>query len=277
MKRNALLWGALFAAAACSGGSKQQATGGTLGSTHDVTGNGATGGAQAAVKNDPAFGFRQGFSNPGGMWMPQQMTLAGHVENFQKMGVKLDAKTLADPLSAPLNAVISLGGCTASFVSPDGLIVTNHHCVQGALKHNATPEANYVETGFLAKTKADELSAGPAQKVWVAQAFKDVTKEMRDGLDAIKDPGKRKDELEKRIKTTVAACEKDRPGVKCRVSGFFRGGQYIQIENLEIKDVRLVYVPARSIGNYGGEIDNWAWPRHTGDFAFYRAYVGKDG
>ena len=59
--------------------------------------------------------------------------------------------------------------------------------------------------------------------------------------------------------------------------GFFRGGQYIQIENLEIKDVRLVYVPSRNIGNYGGEIDNWAWPRHTGDFSFYRAYVGKDG
>ena len=276
MKRNALLWGVLLAAA-CSGGSKQQPTGGVLGSTHDTTGTNSAGGVPAAVKADPTYAFRAQFSNPGGMWMPQQMTLPGHVENFRKMGVKVDAKVLADPLAAPMNAIVSLGGCTASFVSPEGLIVTNHHCVQGALKQNSTPESNLIENGFLAKTRDAELHAGPTQKVWVAQAFKDVTKEMRDGLEAIKDPTKRKDEVENRIKKLVAACEKDRPAIKCRVAGFFRGGQYIQIENLEIKDVRLVYVPSRSVGNYGGEIDNWAWPRHTGDFAFYRAYVGKDG
>jgi hypothetical protein len=275
MQRTAVLWA--FFAAACSGGSQQQPTGGTLGSTHDEGGANSTTGAPAVVKNDPKLTFRQGFSNAGGMWMPQQMTLAGHVENFKKMGVKLDAAVLADPLAQPLNAIVSLGGCTASFVSPDGLVVTNHHCVQGALKHNASPETNYVENGFLAKTRDAELSAGPTTKIWVAQAFKDVTKEVRDGLDAIKDANKRKDELETRIKKLVAACEKGRPGIKCKVSSFFRDGQYIQIENLEIRDVRLAYVPARSVGNYGGEIDNWAWPRHTGDFSFYRAYVGKDG
>lgn len=211
------------------------------------------------------------------MWLPQQMTLPGHVETFKKLGVGMDASVLADPLAAPLNAIVSLGGCSASFVSPDGLIVTNHHCVQGALQHNATPEKNLVETGFLAKTLADEPSAGPAQRVYVAQAFKDVTKDMRDGLEAIKDPIKRKDEAEKRLKTLTAACEKDRPQLRCDIKSFFRGGMYLQIENLEIKDVRIAYVPPRSVGNYGGEIDNWAWPRHTGDFAFFRAYVGKDG
>lgn len=278
MNRNQFVWAALFAATvACSGGSKQSQTGGVLGSSHDTTGENTTSGTPAVTKNDPAFAFRQTFTNPGGMWMPQQMTLAGHVENFKKMGVDMDASVLADPLAQPLNAIVSLGGCTASFVSPEGLVVTNHHCVQGALKHNATPEANYIETGFLAKTRDAELTAGPSQKIWVAQAFKDVTKEVRTGLETIKDANKRKDEVEKRIKALVAACEKDRPGIKCKVSSFFRGGQYIQIENLEIRDVRLVYVPARAIGNYGGEIDNWAWPRHTGDFSFYRAYVGKDG
>ncbi|MBA3818221.1 MAG: S46 family peptidase [Deltaproteobacteria bacterium] len=277
MKRNGFLCGLLLAAA-CSGGSKTSNTGGTLGSTHDESGaNSTTGTTATPPKADPALAFRQQYSNAGGMWMPSQMTLPGHVDVFQKMGVSIDAKVLADPLSAPLAAVVSLGGCTASFVSPEGLIVTNHHCVQGALQFNATPEANLVETGFLAKTRGDEKSAGPAQRVFVAQAFKDVTKGMRDGLDAIKDPIKRKDESEKRMKQLVSACEKDRPGIRCQVSGFFRGGQYIQIENLEIRDVRLVYVPSRSVGNYGGEIDNWAWPRHTGDFAFYRAYVGKDG
>lgn len=230
-----------------------------------------------AAKADPDLAFRVSFSNPGGMWMPQQMTLPGHVETFTKMGVDIEAQVLADPLAAPMNAIVSLGGCTASFVSADGLIVTNHHCVQGALQHNSTPDSNLVENGFLAKTRADEKSAGPAQRVYVAQAFKDVTRDMRDGLEAITDPTKRKDESEKRLKELTAACEKDRPELRCDIRSYFRGGMYLQIENLEIKDVRLVYVPARSVGNYGGEIDNWAWPRHTGDFSFYRAYVGKDG
>jgi hypothetical protein len=162
-------------------------------------------------------------------------------------------------------------------VSPEGLIVTNHHCVQGALKFNSTKEKNLLENGFLAKTRQDEILASPAQRVMVVQAYRDVTKEMRDGLEKIKDPVKRKDESEKRYKQQIAACEKDRPWLRCKVSSFFGGGMYQLIEMLEIKDVRLVYVPRRSIGNYGGEIDNWAWPRHTGDWSFYRAYVGKDG
>jgi hypothetical protein len=275
MKRNAILVGLL--AAACGGKTAPQKD--TLGTTHADPTHTSTGTPTSTTEApvDPATAFRLGHSNEGGMWMPMQMTLPGHVELFKKMGVKMNANDLADPTLAPLNAVVSLGGCTATFVSPDGLIITNHHCVQGALQQNSTPENNLVENGFLAKTRADEVSAGPAQRVFVAQAFKDVTKEMRDGLDKIKDPIKRKEESEKRLKSLTAACEKDRPELRCDIKSFFRGGQYIQIENLEIKDVRLVYVPPRSVGNYGGEIDNWAWPRHTGDFSFYRAYVGKDG
>jgi hypothetical protein len=221
--------------------------------------------------------FRLGYSNPGGMWTPSQMTLPQHTETFKKMGVAMDPKTLSDPLADPLASVVWLGGCTASFVSPEGLIVTNHHCAQGALQHNATPSDNLVENGFLAKTKADEKSAGPAQRVMVAQAFRDVTKEVRDGLDKISDFVARKEESEKRQKQLVTACEKDRPGIRCQVSSFFRGGQYQLIEMMEIRDVRLVYAPARGVGDFGGEIDNWEWPRHTGDWSFYRAYVGKDG
>jgi len=232
-----------------------------------------------AAPPDPALGFRLKYANPGGMWLPQQMTLPGHVETFRNMGVALDARTLSDPLAAPLSAVVSTGGCTASFVSPDGLLVTNHHCVQSALQVNTNKKdnQNLVEDGFLAKTQADEKSAGPAQRVFVAQAFKDVTKEMRDGLDKIKDPAARKQDSERRQKGLLAACEKDRPGVRCSVRPYFGGGMYIQTESLEIRDVRLVYAPARSVGNYGGEKDNWNWPRHTGDWSFYRAYVGKDG
>ncbi len=233
--------------------------------------------ASAATPADPALPFRGAYSNPGGMWMPQQMTLPTHADAFAKMGVKLDPKVLADPLSAPLAAIVFLGGCTASFVSAEGLVVTNHHCVQGALQQNSTPDSNLVENGFLAKTFAEEKPAGPSQRILLAQAFRDVTREVRDGLEKITDAVLRKEEAEKRTKALIAACEKDRPEVRCQVTSFFDGGLYQLIEMLDIKDVRLVYVPARSVGDYGGEIDNWAWPRHTGDWSFFRAYVGKDG
>ncbi len=236
-----------------------------------------TASATALPPPDPFLAYRLHYRDPGGMWMPSQMTAPQHTDVFAKMGVKLDPKTLTDPLQSPLAAVVFLGGCTGSFVSPQGLVVTNHHCVQGALQLNSKDGNNYVEDGFLAKTMADEPTAGPAQKVMVAQAYTDVTSQMRDGLDKIKDPFARKLEAEKRQKQLVAACEKDRPGIRCQVSSFFQGGLYQLIEMLEIRDVRLVYAPARAVGDYGGEIDNWEWPRHTGDWSFYRAYIGKDG
>ncbi|HEY6179375.1 MAG TPA: S46 family peptidase [Kofleriaceae bacterium] len=272
MKQTAILCGLLVAA--CGSGTKSPSTGQTTPPPKPEPVASAP-----APAPDPALGFRLQYSNPGGMWLPQQMTLPLHVETFHNMGVPIDAKTLSDPLASPLNAVVSLGGCTASFVSPDGLIVTNHHCVQQALQLNTNKKAgqNLVEDGYMAKTTADEKPAGPAQRVLVAQAFKDVTQDVREGLDKIKDPVARKDEEEKRIKTLLATCEKDRPSVRCTVRPYFGAGMFIQTENLEIRDVRLVYAPARSVGDYGGEVDNWHWPRHTGDWSFYRAYVGKDG
>jgi len=274
-------WTALFSVLAACGGTTTASHDPTreaeLGTSTHTGVNGETHGPLPPPANDPGYEFRRTYQDPGGMWMPSQMTLPQHVENFQKMGVKLDAKALADPLSDPLAGVVSTGGCTASFVSPDGLIVTNHHCVQGALEINSTPDKNLVETGFFAKTNADELSAGPAQRVTVVQAYKDITHDMRDGLEKIKDPVARKEELEKREKQQIAACEKDRPSIRCQVSSFFHGGEYQLIEMLELKDIRVVYAPARSVGDYGGEVDNWNWPRHTGDWSFFRAYVGKDG
>jgi V8-like Glu-specific endopeptidase len=274
MIRSALLCTLLLAA--CGGSKPVTPVNESLGTTTHET-NVGTGVSTAEVKPDPAFEFRKAYQDPGGMWMPSQMTLAQHVDNFQKMGVQLDAKALADPLQAPLAGVVWLGNCTASFVSPEGLVVTNHHCVQGALQYNSDAQHNYIEDGFLAASKADEPSAGPAARVMVVQAYRDVTSDMRDGLEAIKDPVARKEESEKRLKQLVAACEKDRPGIRCQVSSFFGGGFYQLFEMIEIRDVRLVYAPARQIGDYGGETDNWGWPRHTGDWSFYRAYVGPDG
>jgi hypothetical protein len=280
MKRS-LFFSTLLLAAACGGGgTKSTNTGGGGGDVAggggggDVAGGGGGGGGAAS---DPALAARQKFNNPGGMWTPAQMALPQHAAQLKAMGVSLPAENLTNPLVEPLNAVVQLAGCTGSFVSPEGLVITNHHCVQQALQFNATPDNDLVENGFLAKTKAEEKPAGPSNKVSVAQAFTDITGDVMTGLDGITDFTKRKLELEKRTKALTASCEKGRPGIRCDVKSFFNGAQWTMIEYLEIRDVRLVYAPPRSIGNYGGEIDNWAWPRHTGDWSFYRAYVGKDG
>ncbi len=215
------------------------------------------------------------FQNPGGMWMPHQVT--AHAAKLKELGLQIDPAALADPTSGVLQAVVSLGGCSASFVSPEGLIATNHHCATGALQHNSSASANLLKEGFLAKTRAEEKNNGPQARVFVTQKVTEVTPKVRDGLDAITDDAKRFKTLENRQKEIVAACEKDRPGIRCSVASFYEGQQFFLVEQLEIRDVRLVWAPPAGIGNYGGEIDNWRWPRHTGDVSMFRAYVGKDG
>lgn len=223
----------------------------------------------------PAPAETVGFENPGGMWLPKQ--LPEHAETLKKLGLEIDAADLADPMAYPLGAVVSLGGCSASFVSPKGLVITNHHCVTGALQYNSTPDKNLLEEGYRAQKPDEERSIGPTGRVYVTQAFTDVSDRMRQGLTEVADDKARHDELEKREKALIAECEKKKPDVRCEVASYFGGGQYLLIERLEIKDVRLVYAPPAGVGNFGGEIDNWRWPRHSGDFALYRAYVGKDG
>ena len=218
---------------------------------------------------------RTAFENPGGMWLPSQ--LGDHADTLKAIGFQLDPASLTTPTSPLLGAIVWLGGCSASFVSPDGLVITNHHCVTGALQYNATKDANALVDGLHAKSRADERWAGPTARVYVTQAFRDVTADVRRGLDAIADDLARAKTIESRSKELVAACEANRPGLRCSVARSFGGAAYTLYEQLELRDVRLVYAPPEGVGNYGGEIDNWRWPRHTGDFAFYRAYVGPDG
>ena len=205
------------------------------------------------------------------MWTPQQMPqLAGQL---QKAGVQLDPSRFSDLTGDPLGAVISLGGCTASFVSPDGLIVTNHHCAFGSIQHNSTPERDLIANGFLAKTRAEELPAAPGQKVWVTTNIEDVTARVTSGMPKDLSDADCARHIDRREKELLAECEKP-GGVRCRVSSFFEGSQYLRLTQAELSDVRLVYAPSSRIGDFGGEVDNFEWPRHTGDFAFYRAYAG---
>ncbi len=225
----------------------------------------------AATGDGDAFAFE----NPGGMWMPGQM--GAHAETLRKMGVAFEPEDLADPTAFPLNAVVSLGGCSASFVSDQGLVITNHHCVIRGLQHNSTPEKNLLVDGFLASTQKDEPSAGPTSRIFVTTSFNDVTEKVLPGLDGIEDPTQRYTELQKRVKELQKTCEAKSEQTRCRVASYFEGAQFFEIEQLEIKDVRLVYAPHQGVGVFGGEVDNWRWPRHTGDFSFLRAYVGPDG
>jgi hypothetical protein len=215
------------------------------------------------------------FENPGGMWMPSQMT--AHAAKLKELGLAIDPAELADPTSKTLSAIVSLGGCSASFVSADGLIATNHHCATGALQHNSKADTNLLKDGFLSKSRAEEKNNGPQARVYVTRKVTDVSPKVTGGLDKIGDDRARYKEIEKRQKEIVAACEKDHKELRCSVASFYEGASYYLIEQLEIKDVRLVWAPPAGVGNYGGEIDNWRWPRHTGDVSLMRAYVGKDG
>ncbi|MDJ0977737.1 MAG: S46 family peptidase [Erythrobacter sp.] len=208
-----------------------------------------------------------------GMYTPDQLKEIS--DELRETGLELDPATLADLTSFPMGAVVSLGGCSASFVSPEGLVVTNHHCARGSVQFNSTAENNYLENGFLAATKTDELPAAPGSRVYVTTEVTDVTDAVREGTEGM-EPLARYELVEQRRKDIIAGCE-EAAGYRCQVSGFFGGAQYKLIKRLEVRDVRLVYAPADSIGKYGGDIDNWQWPRHTGDFAFYRAYVAPDG
>ncbi len=208
-----------------------------------------------------------------GMWLPSQT--GAIAEDMKAAGLELDAATLGDLQRPPLTAIASLGGCSAAFLSPQGLVATNHHCVAGSLQYNSSPENDYLTDGFLAKTLGDELPAAPGSRVYVIEDLRDVTKAMLKGADKLEGRA-RYDRLQANRAALIEACEKQ-ASRRCDVRAYFGGAQYWLQQQLEIQDVRLVYAPAAGVGNFGGEKDNWMWPRHTGDFSFYRAYVAPDG
>jgi hypothetical protein len=209
-----------------------------------------------------------------GMWMPQQIPAVG--DELKKLGLQLDPKQFADLTGFPMGAIVNIGGCSASFVSPEGLLATNHHCVYGALQFNSTPEKDYVANGFLAKDRSEEIQATPDARVYVTTSIEDVTQKILGTIPAKATDAERSRLVTRRRREIINECEKP-GGLRCLVSSFYEGGQYLKLTQMEIRDVRLVYAPALGVGNFGDEIDNWMWPRHTGDFGFYRAYVGKDG
>ena len=209
-----------------------------------------------------------------GQWQPHQLPQLK--SELKRIGISIPAEKLADLNKHPMTAMVSLGGCSASFVSNTGLVVTNHHCAYGAIQRNSTAEKNYISNGFLAKTRAEELPAGPDAHMYITDKVENVTAQVMQGVSADMSGKTRYEHIEKRIKALIAECEQDK-AYRCSVPAFHRGLEYYRIRQMMIRDVRLVYAPSDKIGNFGGEIDNFEWPRHTGDYSFLRAYVGKDG
>nr|WP_082859268.1 S46 family peptidase [Microbulbifer sp. Q7] len=209
-----------------------------------------------------------------GMWMPRQLPELG--DKLKDLGLTLDPKTMTDLTKFPMNAVVSLGGCSASFVSPKGLVATNHHCAYGSISYNSTEDNDLLANGFLAKTLEEEVPAAPGSRIYVTVDMNEVTDKINSKLSDGMDGATRFKAIEDAEKALVAECESD-PGHRCEVYSYYGGASYYLIKQLAIRDVRLVHAPASSIGKFGGDIDNWMWPRHTGDYAFLRAYVGTDG
>ncbi len=209
-----------------------------------------------------------------GMWLPSQTPSLAPA--LREAGLELDPAVLADLNSAPLNAIVSLGGCSAAFVSAQALIATNHHCVVGSIQYNSTTENDYLTNGFLAATLQDEVAAAPGTRVFVIEDLREVTREMNRGVSDRLTGVQRYNRLEANRIRLIDTCERQ-PNRRCDVRAYYGGATYYLQQQLEIRDVRLVYAPAEGIGNFGGETDNWQWPRHTGDFGFYRAYVAPDG
>ncbi|SEM43530.1 Peptidase S46 [Pseudoxanthomonas sp. GM95] len=208
-----------------------------------------------------------------GMWMPSQ--LPGLADQLREAGFRGNPQDLADVTQAPLSAVVKIGGGTGSFVSHDGLLVTNHHVAYGVIQYNTKAGANLIDDGFVSHARGEELPANPDFRVLVTTAFDNVTEQVLAGAKG-KTGRAYYDAVDNATKRLVAACEAP-GGVRCSVATMNYGADFYRMTQLELRDIRLVYAPPRAIGNYGDEIDNFMWPRHAGDFTFLRAYVGKDG
>lgn len=209
-----------------------------------------------------------------GLWPPGQ--IAGlDIAHMGSLGLRLRPDQLWSENGGILRAAVKLPGCSGAFVSETGLVVTNHHCAYRAIRAQSSAEHDYLGQGFLAKKRSAELRA-PGYTLRVLESVKDVTTEVRAVAKAAKSDQERAVAVDAKERDLAAACEKQAHH-RCRVASFHMGREYKLFDSLEIEDVRVVYAPPASIGEFGGGTLSWTWPRHTGDFTVLRAYVGPDG
>ena len=212
-----------------------------------------------------------------GMWLPMFVDRLNYVD-MQKMGLHLTAEELYSINHSSLkDAIVSLGGgfCTAEVVSPEGLLFTNHHCGYDAVQTHSSVDHDYLTDGFWAMSKAEEL---PNEGLFVSFLVRmdDMTSEVLGAVTADMDETARASAISKKISQLEKdASEKEKYSVN--IKSFFNGNEYYMFVYQDYKDIRLVGAPPSSIGKFGGDTDNWMWPRHTGDFSIFRIYTAPDG
>ena len=195
-----------------------------------------------------------------GMWLPS--LISSRIDDMRAKGFRLTAEDIYSVNQASMKDAVVLfnGGCTGELISPEGLLLTNHHCGYGAIQRHSTVEHDYLTDGFWAMSRAEEL---PNEKLWVR--FLVRMEEVTDRIAA----GETADEI-------VKKAEAEAPGYKAAVEQMYYGNQQFLFVYEQFDDVRLVAAPPSSIGKFGGDTDNWIWPRHTGDFSMFRVYASKE-
>ncbi|NCC74040.1 MAG: S46 family peptidase [Sphingobacteriia bacterium] len=211
----------------------------------------------------------------GGMWIPMLLEKLNEKE-MRDMGMKITAKDIYDINNSSMKDAIFLfgGGCTASAISEEGLILTNHHCGYGAIQRLSTIENDMLTNGFWAMNRQEELPS-PGLTVTRLVRMEDVTNQMLNGIEQNMTEKQRSEMLKKNSEEIVKQA-KEGTHYEAFVRPFFYGNEFYLFVNEVFKDVRLVGAPPSSIGNFGGDTDNWMWPRHTGDFSLFRIYVDKN-
>ena len=199
-----------------------------------------------------------------GMWLP--MLISQRIEHMHDKGFTLDAEDIYSINQASLKDAVVLfgGGCTGEVVSPEGLLFTNHHCGYSQIQKHSSVEHDYLKDGFWALDRSDELP-NPGLSVMFLEYMQDVTSELSSATDK-----------QAAIDSLVTSAEAAGKGLSASVEEFYYGNQYFLFVYKEFSDVRLVGASPSSIGKFGGDTDNWMWPRHTGDFSIFRIYAGPD-
>lgn len=208
-----------------------------------------------------------------GMWLP--MLINKNYDEMKRLGFKLTADDVYQVNNSSLkDAIVSLGFCTGEMISAEGLMLTNHHCGYGSIQYHSSVEHDYLTDGFWAKTREEELYS-PEMVASFLVRMEDVTVKILKETNGL--PDAEKDAKMREVTKTLTAEATKGTHYTAIVRDVFGGNQYLLFVYERFPDVRMVGAPPSSIGKFGGDTDNWMWPRHTGDFSLFRVYMGKDG
>ncbi|MCB9233763.1 MAG: S46 family peptidase [Bacteroidia bacterium] len=210
-----------------------------------------------------------------GMWIPLLLKEL-NITDMQSKGLKLSAEDIyAVNKSSLKDAIISFGGfCTGSVISPEGLLITNHHCGYGQIQQHSSVEHDYLTDGFWAMQKKDELP-NPGLTATFIVRIEDVTEKVLNGTNPQQDEAERSRIVSANI-SDIEAKSVEGTEYKAKIKDFFYGNEYYMFITETFRDIRMVGAPPSAIGKFGGDTDNWMWPRHTGDFSIFRIYANKD-